>query len=666
MEYYNDILCIKARDLIISEDNPNGILSLPNYKKKVRGEKIKVVRRACKETPALVEFDTMPTKYKDMILETHTDPRVEAATAPFIKRIVTDVKAQEYYIEYRYNVIESLPKAIAAKYVTEASIWNALRLIVDNMTMHRKHSPQGTRGVWDYAVSCIDSVRKYYLESYGLKFPVNPIALKRRYKKYLAGGYEALVHSNYGNTNRNLIKENNTGELLLLTMLRKSGQHDMVDISKAYNLWAMSEGEEPITPRTALNFYENNRPRIDKQRLGDKAFNNLYEEVTRRKRPSAPLMLLNSDDNHLDAYFKASAIVNGKKKKTDYYRPKLYVVIDAYCDYPLGYAYGPQITKEVIREAFRNAMNHIKELTGGYCGFSQLVADRWGISPSSQTELQKFYESMAVFTPPTLNNARSKYIERTFGVEWHKHLKLMSNYSGTGIASKTKFSEEAIEAGRANFPKIDNAAEILAEFIEQQRNRPWKKSGKTRKELWLSDFTQKNVSAERSISDMTYLSLHGVQPEKSRRITNEGVELNIGKNEYVYDIPNEIYLKVVGRTAQIQYDPADMSRILVEDDRGARFIATANYAMPSTIDDFREGDKARLLAKIENKKNRKIEIDDEAALHASELAAAMVDVDGILKRGVLNKETRFDAEQILKIPEQSRNETRSVYDAMIN
>ncbi len=667
MEFYNGILCISGSELIRTVDNLLGVMSRDCYNKLGQRGKLNVVRRGCNSTPALIEFDSIPTKYREMILQVHSDPRVEAATAPFIKRIVTDTKAQDAYMNYEYDGGKRLPLNVVERYTAEASIYNTLHQVVCDMTLARKHSPTGTSGIWDYALSCINSVREYYATRCGLKLPGNVVTLKRKYKKYNAEGYSALIHSGFGNANRNIIKTE-VGEALLLTLMRIHSGHDMEAVTLTYNEWAEGAGEPQISARMARDFYSKNEERIMLHRQGKAAYNNKYDQVIRRNRPSAPLMLINADDNDLDLFFRREVRAKGadgkiKTHKTHYYRPKIYVVMDAHCDYLLGYAVGNEITKELIKEAFRNAMNHVKQITGNYHLWGQIVADRWGIGVGeNKTELHQYFENQALFTPPAAGLARSKTIERAFGREWHRILKLYPNYAGHNITAKTKHNKEWLDANKNNFPDVAQVGSMVEEFIDNIRSQEWKKSGKSRKEIWLMNFNAMSVSAERQISDQTYLSKFGQTHPRQVTLTNQGLKITINGDTRHYDIPAEIYRQVVGKKVDVIYDPADLSRVMATDDKGLRFVATPNQAMPQAAADMKDGDRARLDETLKIKKLRKLENEDEAARHLALLQQMGIRPDDLLQAGLLGKRDRFAAQQFGSMPVQK--DSKSIYDYM--
>lgn len=671
MEFFNNILCVSGTDLIKSASNPNGVLSMCYYTKLVAQNKINRVRRASKDTPALIEFDSLPVKYKAMVEAQYPDPRKEAINAPFAARIKPDAQARELFSTYTYDGGKSLPAEAVERYCSEAAIFNALCPIVEAMQTSRKAKGIRTsttrlfdteqKGVWEYALECIDSIR----DRYPFSLPSSVRTLQRKIEKYRSGGYASLIHRGFGNLNRSAVKDP-TAEALLLTLLRHGNQQSDVVVAEAFNRWAVEHHNPTLTPRAVTEYRAKNADRIVMQRAGKEVWNNRFDEVIRRGRPSAPLMLVNSDDNDLDLYFKRKQIVadkkTGKKRtvSTHFFRYKLYVVTDAHCDYILGYAVGEQISKELIREAYRNAMNHVRELTGSYHLWGQVVADRWGIGP--KTDLRAFFENQAPFTPPPVGKARSKVIERSFGTEWHRELKRYTNYAGHNITAKTKHNSDFVEAHQKSYPRCGNEALAqIAEFIETMRTVEWHKTGRTRREVWLSNFTALNVGEARRISELTYLSTFGEKHGYLNRINNTGITITIDGMPRVYDIPDEVYRYAVGKRAQVQYDPADLTRILVSDGEHLRFVATENRPMPMALDDMTEGDRKRLNERLERKERRIIEVTDEAAYHQSQLARMGIDAQSLLQAGIKKKEARFEASAIASIPIPQTDEQLNIY-----
>lgn len=407
-----------------------------------------------------------------------------------------------------------------------------------------------------------------------------------------------------------------------------------------------------------LQFMDDNAIEITMFREGKAAWADKYDKVIRRFRPTAPLMLVNADDNDLDLYYTKRCVIDGKNKTDKYYRPKLYVVIDTAYNYVLGYAVGETVTVELIKEAFRNAQYHIKQLTGSHHIWGQLVTDRWGVGEN--TELKRYFESQAKFTPPPAGQPRSKAIEQSFGTLWHKILAAFDNYAGPGINAKRKgnadFIAENIKHNAKPHSQIQSDVET---FVNTLRLSKWKDSERSRQELWLADFAAQNVSDSRAISDETYLMTFGTPHTQTNRATNEGIKITIDKQKYIYDIPFDVYRSVVGKQMQIYYDLSDMSRVLATDGKH-RFIATSNTAMAMALEDMREGDRERLNRLLEEKQMHKVEILDQDMYERELLERHGINARSLIKAGVLKKSIQQEATKIAQIP------IRSLEDTIIN
>lgn len=339
MEYYNGILCISGSELIRSETNPTGVMLLNTYMSLKKRHQINVVRRGCNSTPALIEFDSLPVRYREMVEQIRPDPRKEAIYAPFASRIKHSPQVREVFTSYRHDG-KKLPSETIDKYCNDAAIFDALQSIITDMIAKRKsctirNGKVNNLGVeqmsiWQYALSLVDSARKVF----PCNMPKTERTLERKYKKFITEGYYSLIHSGFGNANR--LKLDKLGRAVLMSLCKDGNKQRATTIAKISNGWAAERGCETVTPRMVLQFMGDNAIEITMFRDGKAAWDNKFDKIIRRFRPSAPLMLVNADDNDLDLYYTKKYVVDGKTKTDKYYRPKLYVVIDTAYNYILG------------------------------------------------------------------------------------------------------------------------------------------------------------------------------------------------------------------------------------------------------------------------------------------------------------------------------------------
>lgn len=643
MEIINNTLYISYRELVRSEDNPAGVMPEGTYKKLMFVTKIlKRLSRGCYSQEVLIEFNSVPIKYRSQWIELHGDPMAVHKSQSFVSRIKPDIEARNFFAGYRFenNPSQGIKAERIEQYCTDVAILNAITSEISDMTKARAKSGARPSGYWDAALQRVNSVRELYPMC---NLPQKAITLKRKYDRYIAEGYEAMVHKGNGNQNTATITDEDS-KTTLMELLCYGTQFNCEKVAEKYNIWAAANDKREITARTVVNFMQKHDAEISMYREGRRKWENKYGKVMHRERPSAPLLLINSDDNDLDLYCKVNVErrVKGKVKvvKSDWYRFKLYVVLDAHCDYILGYAYGHEITKEVIRAAYRNAMHHVKELTGGYHLWHQIVADRWGLN----SDLRQFYERQAIFTPPEKDNARSKVIESSFGIVWHNELREYDNYAGPNITSNRRLSEEWIDAHKANFPTYAEGVVQIEKFIEKMRNVSRKDSGKSRQQVWLENVQAKESSRERRITREAFLSLFGEKHEHKNRLTNRGVNITVDSERYIYDIPDNIYLDVVGKTTQVTYDPEDMSSILVEDDNGIRFVAQEYVKNKMALYDQNADDKKTIQERISAKRAQRQTIISAKDQREELSYRGGIDAEGMLKAGYLTKEDNFAAQ----------------------
>ena len=589
-----------------------------------------IVRRASYCSPALVEYDSLPKRYREAWEQLHGDPRAKRKFAPFAERLKEDADAYNVFTSYTYDGGRKLPDEAIVRYCNDAMILNTVRETLEVMTAARKAARQPMTGKWDEILKLVNGVRADYPNN----IPKTAITLKRKYQRYIAEGYYSLIHAGFGNQNRTKVKSE-VDRAVLLDILSHGNQILATVAADTYNIWAKSHQVQPITPRTVLNYMTENAVEIDAYRRGSKAWADDFDPVVRRFRPTAPLLLVNSDDNDLDLYFK-----NGRD---NYYRFKLYVVLDAHCDYILGYAFGDQVTSELIRDAYRNAMRHIQELTGGFYLWHQTVADRWGLNSDN---LLSFFESMATFTPPTAGLARAKVIERSFGTEWHNALKHYSNYAGHNITAKEKHNGDFAQSNLKNRPSVQEAPALIARFIDTLRSLEWKDSGKSRQQVWLEGFRNMEAGQIKQITEEVYLQRFGRRHEYENTVRNTGITVTIGEIRRHYDVPEDVYRQAVGKKVRVVYDPGDMSRVLVEGDR-LRFVATENVPMPMALADMKPGDRERLNAVLERKKRLREENKQAREKRRAILERIGTDAQSLLQAGVMLKEARFGASEIV-------------------
>lgn len=576
----------------------------------------------------LIGFEDLKDNYKEQIIKRYGNPYEYVAKGPIRKLVSKDLKAESFYLTHRFNGDKALSPEHVQKYTIAAS-W--LNMLLEVNANKKRLKSDLKLSLADFYLHVADLIK---IENIDL--PTNYKRLRQRMDEYKIEGYASLISGKFGNKNTAKICDE-VSESVLLELLCHPNQHDDVIIAKAYNSWAAANGYKTIDAQTVGIHRRNNYYQIQGAREGNAAWYNKFGKQIMRNRPTAPMLLINSDDNDLDLYFRDDR----SARPNHYFRFKLIVLMDAHNDYILGYSYGETVTVDLIKAAYLDAVYNIKQLTGGWYLPNQIQTDHFAISA-----LTPFYSSIATYTPATARVARAKYIERAFGKTWHQQLKMYPNYAGTNITSKGRINPDNLRAIKNNFPSIDEAPNYIEDFINRLRTLTDDKTGISRQQQWLDAFQQNEKSRQHLIDDMQMLHLFGTQHSRMVSITNGGINVTINGNSFVYDVPDELYLQNVGKQVQITYDPYDQSRVLVTDGASLRFVATEYSKMPSAIADYMPGDRTRLNNLLEQKRAHVKSISDSKANREDLIERMSIDAASLLQASVLTKGIKQNAEMV--------------------
>ena len=98
-----------------------------NYDFHRRKGNLRVLNRACKGSPALVEYESLPVRFRQLVeAKTGGHPcRLVEREDVFAKQIIYDGEAEAFYADYRAGK-GALPEGTQAEYTSTASILNAV------------------------------------------------------------------------------------------------------------------------------------------------------------------------------------------------------------------------------------------------------------------------------------------------------------------------------------------------------------------------------------------------------------------------------------------------------------------------------------------------------------------------------------------------------------
>lgn len=655
MKLVNKTLYIEFADFIAAGWNVDGIkkANLRN------GSFWQMIANPEDARAVLVEYESLRPNHKEKIEQAFGNPYDCLAKGPIKKLVTKDLKAEEFYLNYRYAENKTLPVDHISKYTSASSILNMItRVTADSISIKEIIKEQLHLTVDKFYNNIIDIIK-----AEELPLPKTYSHLLRKIKEYKTEGYGCLIDWRFGNQLAAKINDE-VSEAQLLTLIENPLQYDAVLIAKMYNIWAAKNNYKEITPET-VNFWKRKKEvKIISGREGNGAFNEKYIRQVKGSRPSSPLYLLEHDDNNLDFLFK-------DKKGYGFHKYVAIVVTDSFCDLVLGKSYvmADSPLQQQVHHAYLDAMYYIRSLTGGWYLPFEIKSDKW-----AATSLKPFYQKLGNFITPAHGNKHRGYEEQVFGSHhWKRCQKLVStsgNWSGNNMGAKFRgVNQDMVRLEAKNRPMIGDEAEMQIEnFFQLLRHMPDIKrtdmNAMSKEQKWLQAWEQLTEEQKRPITDEQFLLTFGIKHEPQGRpitITNRGVEPQINNSRYSYDLPQAwMYNDLVGEQVNVYYDPYDMSRVLITNGTNIRFIASTAQLAPRALQDQYTGSRTYLNAVLAEKKAQVTKASIESTKRIERTDTTHYNAEAMLQGGVLVKEIKNKAEQ--KFIEQAAEDQETYLD----
>lgn len=312
-ELYNNILCITGGWLFES-----GVMSVENYRVLTQRGILKTIRRGCRNTPSLIDYHSIPERFRVKIVEKlGGDPEKIARRSGLSGQINPDYEARTYFSNYKLSDGRTLTQETINEYCANAEILNALTKVACNQSGKRR--ALGNRGVniWENLAIQVSELKVNLPHS----LPENFRRLKEKWEKYRKEGYLSLVHKGFLNDNSRKVSDRVENLILSLYAHKNrpygSSVHDMYMqfLGGALEVIDLTTGEildrndyfdekgnpAVISESTVWNYLNNpkNRLLVDKIRSGRFEFTNLYRPHYHRHSPFFALSKISMDDRDL-------------------------------------------------------------------------------------------------------------------------------------------------------------------------------------------------------------------------------------------------------------------------------------------------------------------------------------------------------------------------------
>ena len=576
MELYKNTLAVEANWLF-----EEGILTESSYKQLSARRKIHTLNRACLNTPALVSYDSLPERFKKMVIVKigHKNPYDVVRVNLIESYIQHNVGLSDFFESYKLGDGRNLPKNTRKEYYINAIVLDAVGKLLEDKRARRASMGKGLKINW---TELAEGIQELDRSKYPHTLPANARRLEDKYKRYRAEGEISLIHKNFLNVNASKVDDEIKASVLK-ELMADSRNLDNSQIAKLYNIIAGQMGWKRISPAAVGVWRDKYDLQVYAGRRGSVALSNVKAMQVKRKAPSFPLYYWSMDGWDVELLYQK--IESGSI--TYHHRPTVVVVLDACLKYPIGYAVGTHETPELIQQALRNAAKHTEELFGKMYRTQQLQSDRYALK-----KLTPYYDGMAEkVTPARARNAKAKVVEPYFGSINKKYCQLLPNWSGFGITSdkEKQPNTEFLNKHKTHFPDFAGVCKQVEIIMERERVCEGKQ------ERLLALWAQMPEEHKVELSHEKYLLLFGETTGYKNRLEGSGLNITLKGLKRHYDC-FDITFREYGSTDWIvRYDPADLTRVLaVNEDETRRYMLEEKYVQPMALRERKEGDSEQL------------------------------------------------------------------------
>lgn len=574
VEYYNNVLCVEAGWLIEA-----GIVSESNYKLLCHRGGLIVVRRACRNHPALIAYESMPTRFKDKMSE-HGNIYDFVKVNAVEKYIQPDAAASKFFSEFLKPDGKRLTPERQREYYANAVVLNALRDVM-NSTRAKQRALGGRVNVWGKLTEAVAMLDR---EKYPHTLPENEKRLKDKLNDYLQNSYQSIVHKGLGNKTAARVDDDIKASVML-EFIADPRNLDNVQIRNLYNMMAERLDWKKISAATVGVWRNKYELESTPGNRGLSTLRNTKAMQVKRKKPTYPLYYWTTDGWDAELLYQKTGLDSKGNSVTTYHnRPTLVVVLDPCVNYPVGFAIGTHETPELITEALRDAVNHTAELFGQRYKTHQLQSDHYSIKTMSPV-----YESIAeAFTPAAVKNAKAKVVEPYFKYLQKNYCQFMPNWSGFGVTARKENQPNAdyLNKYRHSFPDEAGCRAQLEQIMAMERTQ--------KQARFLELFNKMPQEDKIALPVEDYLYYFGASTQKNR-IEAQGLTPTILGEEHFYDCFDLEFRKHSEIRWTVKYDPDDLTQVLaINDDGTLRFMLQDKYIQPMALKDRAAGDAEKL------------------------------------------------------------------------
>lgn len=610
MEYYKNKICVTVEDLTRDNDG-EAVMTLPNYRYYSSSGYLRKLRQGgglgCY---ALIEYDSLPPKYKLRFEEIYGKPEEILKEKPITEDLIIDANARDFYREYILPDGSRIPVDKIDEYTTNASVLNELiKLINDRRSTRRAHGSNAAN-FWESILATSENFR----EDPGHTLPAGKSQLQAKINAYKKDGYSVLISGKLGNLNSVKITEE-AGDQIVALKRSRVPVYNNAQIFAEFNRIAREKGWKTLRSEKSLVQFLH-KPEIE-PRWWDAVYGELsakqrYSRKNKTKMPTMRDSLWYSDGTKINLFYKA---YDGGKLVVR--TTQVYEIMDAYSDVLLGYHISDSENFDSQYHAFRMAIETYRHRPYEIVNDNQGGHKKLTASGFLDRITCKISRRTAPYNPP------SKTIESAFGRFQAQILHKDWRFTGQNITAKSDKSRANLEFAEANKEFLYTLPELKEAYARARQE--WNMglhhvTNRPRLQMYLSS---QNAEAK-EVNDLDLMELFWLQTAKPVLFTPNGITITVNKKKYTYEVfdaegtpdlkfrRDHTYRKFV-----VMYDPLDLThvRLFSSDQSGLRYVTDAYpYAsIARNIQEQKAGDMAFLQTMDRLNKEERIRRQMEAA-----------------------------------------------------
>ncbi len=564
-QYYNNSICIPAEVLY----GDLKLMSYDAYKQQCVRKSLNKVKNACPGQPALLDFESLPTQFKQAVKDKLGDPYKVAKRNAIQEMIEIDLQASFYFRDYLYDGDKSLSNEKQREYTMNASVLKVLEQLANNRKLFCKALGGRALRIWETLAVTVSELDKTI---YPHTLPTNARSLERAYARYRDNGYYGIIHKNYGNDH----SEKLNSEAKYWVIARWGDQVRRVatveQLFFEYNQQADLKGWKKLEDSKALYNYLH-REDIQEiwyaHRHGELKAKEKFGFQHSTKMPTMRDSLWYSDGTKLNYYYQTE---EGKVSTIS-----VYEIMDAYSEVLLGYHIAESENYATQYCAYKMALQF-----AGHKPYQLGFDNQGGHKKLTAGSFIEKITHLAIRTQPY--NGKSKTIELAFKRFQEHYLKQDWYFTGQNIQAKRLESKANMEFINANKQNLPTLAEIKAKYLErrnQWNNAAHHATGISRMEMYLNSTNERTPKIQ--LWDM--VDIFWLLREKPVTYTAYGLTFTEKKESYTYTVYGENRLpnmdwhrKNIDKKFYVKFDPEDFSMIYLyeKDPKGElRFVTEA-------------------------------------------------------------------------------------------